>query len=177
MDQKDVDIWGITDSWEDSWHLHSYFLVLNQTALRSAFFEEFWGDFRYIKQKSNVINSYEIGFSGRAREAGLRCSAYCDYSLVLEDFLNNPIFRDEWTGQKARVEKFSRKPHNSSHFFWATMIKNFDCPFLKVELLRDNPSSVPDVSHWRSIISQFTDYDPSLIEQHLKMSGLHLEEG
>ncbi len=167
MDANHVDIWGITDSWENSWHLQSYFLVLNNNVLGSDFFRRFWRGFRYKKNKLNVVNSYEIGFSHRAREAGFLCSAYCEYDSVIKDFLEHPVFFEEWNRDRKRITNFDKIPHNSSYLLWANLIKTFKCPFLKVGLLRDNPKNAPDLSNWRRVVSEFTDYDPQLIEQHL----------
>lgn len=41
------------------------------------------------------------------------------------------------------------------------------CPFLKIQLLRDNPMRVPDLDDWESVVGEVSSYDLDLIRNHL----------
>jgi hypothetical protein len=42
------------------------------------------------------------------------------------------------------------------------------CPFLKVELLRKNPTDVPDIADWRSVVASLPGGDVGMIERDLQ---------
>ena len=54
---------------------------------------------------------------------------------------------------------------NQLHFYWDELIVKNKCPFLKIELLRDNPQGV-DIKGWKDIVKK-TGFDMTLIENHL----------
>ena len=60
-------------------------------------------------------------------------------------------------------------PLNPTHFLWGTLIA-MGCPFLKRELLRDNPARIPGVLRWEKVVRSVSDYDPDLIIRDLEMS-------
>ena len=42
-------------------------------------------------------------------------------------------------------------------------IGEFGCPFLKIELLRDNPKNISNLEGWRSVVAQHSEFDCDLI--------------
>ncbi|MFQ3574300.1 MAG: rhamnan synthesis F family protein [Thermodesulfovibrionales bacterium] len=169
MDGRGLDIWGITDSWEFCWHLQSYFIVFNQRVITSTFFKDFWeNEVRYLRKKLLVIKNYELGLSQRALREGFVLSSYCEYRKVISKSL-----------KKYRKLPFynilTEKPLNPSHFLWKPLIQDFGCPFLKVELMRDNPVRLPDLYDVEDVL-QWSEYDPSLIINHLKRVKNNIQE-
>jgi hypothetical protein len=49
------------------------------------------------------------------------------------------------------------------HHYGDRLITEARCPFLKIELLRDNPFKLPGVAGFREVVSAVSDYDLDLI--------------
>jgi lipopolysaccharide biosynthesis protein len=172
--------WGLTDSWEGSYHLQSYFLLFGRDAIGNAAFAAFWRGVRYVNAKSYVIRKYEVGLSERLMKAGLRGGAMFsarEVSRVLFDEVNAGALKDPAMDEDSRkylkrmlgvVERGA--PLNISHFFWDRLIAKMGCPFLKRELLEKNPVAIPYVSRWQEVIGEVSDYDTDLIVRHLEVA-------
>lgn len=166
MTPRGYDMWGITDSWSgggylpwDAYHVQSYFLVMNRRFLSGDMFRRFWQEHDFTLGRDAIIHNYEIGLSRRAKEAGYRIGAYCDYCEVRDFILAhcpNYRFRDD----------LRRFWHNPTHFCWRELIQRFHCPFLKVDFVRDNHSRIPDACDWAEVLRESTPYDPTLILKH-----------
>ncbi len=147
MARPELDFWGITDSYENGWHLQSYFVFLRPTAFRSKTFEEhFRTDFARLS-KREVIEKGEISLSRRLVRAGLRGAAYCPFIAIHNRSLPASA--------------------NPTHFYWDKLISTCRCPVLKRELVRHNPLGVPNVHRWREFVARHTAYDVSLIQDDL----------
>jgi glycosyltransferase involved in cell wall biosynthesis len=68
-------VYGMTENFEQSWHLQSYFLAIKQSCLRSGAFDEFFGSVMSLRDKPAVIENYEIRFASKMTDAGFRCEA------------------------------------------------------------------------------------------------------
>lgn len=176
-----ADVWGITDSWERHHHLQSYFLLFGRSALRSASFAQFWRRFRYVNSKHWVITRGEIELSRQLRAGGLRLRALFPYRTVAAAFQSAVPFGSRLSGQgfDPVLRRYLRRlsaavnrdvPLNITHFFWDYLIRRLGCPFLKRELLRDNPVRVPHIRWWKDVIASVSAYDTSLIPNHLESS-------
>src|SRR5215475_9125504 len=71
----DADVWGMTDSYDNLYHLQSYFLLLGRAAIADPSFSKFWPSVRYLHHKSTVIRYYEVGFTQQLLDNGLRVRA------------------------------------------------------------------------------------------------------
>lgn len=172
--------WGLTDSWEESYHLQSYFLLFGRAALGNPAFRAFWRRVRYVNSKPYVIRNYELGLSRALMKAGLRGGALFsarEASRLVMDEVNAGGLVDPGVDRFSR--KYLKRIHgvveggvalNISHFLWDRLIVKMGCPFLKRELLEKNPVAVPYVSRWPDIIRQVSDYDTDLIVRHLEFS-------
>ena len=134
------DVFSMTDSYEIAHHLQSYFVVYSRTAFSHKLFKEFWDSFSIYEDKNSLIKENEVKFSGSLIDSDLSVSAHCK----AEDGDNL----------------------NQLHFYWDKLILNKKYPFIKIELLRDNPRNI-DIKNWKNTINQ-TGYDLKLIEHHLK---------
>jgi rhamnosyltransferase len=154
-----ADLWAATDSL--SWgrhHLQSYFLALGPRAravllplLRRRL------ELHAGLSKVGLIQRFEVGMTRDAVEAGLELDVF----RSVRDVLSEP----------ERVELARYRPQhpasavitNLTHHLWRGMLREHGLPFLKVELLRDNPLGI-DVSDWQG------ELDPDwagVIERHL----------
>jgi lipopolysaccharide biosynthesis protein len=179
-DPARAQFWGLTDSWESSYHLQSYFLLFGRAAAGHPAFAAFWRGVRYVNAKSYVIRKYEVGLSERLMQAGLRGAALFsarEVSRVLFDAVDAGALKDPALDEDSRL--YLERMHgvvergatlNISHFFWDRLIVELGCPFLKRELLEKNPVAVPYVSRWQEVIGQVSDYDTDLIVRHLELA-------
>ena len=180
MDQS-ADVWAITDSWERHHHLQSYFLLFGRTALQSANFAHFWARLRYVNSRHWIISAGEIGLSRELSAGGLRCRALFPYRPAAAAL--HRAMRDDKSPRFASLDPVQRvflrrldsvisrgRPVNSTLFFWDYLIAGQGCPFLKRELLRDNPMRVPFIREWEKVVATTSTYDPGLIARHLSLT-------
>ncbi len=181
MDPDVSDIWGLTDSWDTAHHLQSYFLVFHKAALSHPTFQNRWQNYVHVPSKSWVIRKHEIGLAAETRKAGLRAQAVFPYRDLLGDFFDRmgdasilddedlrPTHRNFLAQVFAHAE--SGTPLNVTHFFWDRLIVKFGYPFIKKEILQGNPSALPSLYLWESLVNKCSDYDTREITKHLEFT-------
>jgi lipopolysaccharide biosynthesis protein len=172
-------VWGITDSWSHRYHLQSYFLLFNKSALSSTAMRRFWDSVMYVQSKDWVIFRYEVGLTQALLRGGLRLEALYAYrqaSVALADAVlrRKLLQRDELPSEHLRFlsELFSAiergVPLNAMHHFWEHLIGEMGCPYIKRDLLTRNPIGAPNVHTWEDLIRRVSSYDTTLISRHLK---------
>ena len=130
MNAKSLDAWGMVASHERVWHLQSWFVSLTQRALHSpAVARVFAQDFAPMG-KEEVILHGELALGVALRAERLSVGA---------------VWPDP-----SRVRRMV--PVNPSHFDWAAMLTTGAVPFIKAELLRDNPANIAWLGAWRDIL-------------------------
>ena len=157
MKQRGALAWGITDSWRYVRHLQSYFLVFERPVLESEAFQGFWRDLPDHRFKHSVIVEGELGLSRRLARAGFELAAVCDYRALAQD-IDRRSAGTNWLGT----------PVNATHWGWKALVEKHGCPFIKVQLLRDNPKGIADIGEWEAVVGAVSDYDASLIRRHLE---------
>lgn len=143
MKNKEVDFWGVTDSLEIKHHLQSYFIYFDEKVIKSNTFKLFWQEYKVYKVKRNIIKNYEVELSYLLTKEGFKFNSYCPSMDI--------------------------SPHekvNISHFFWKELILKRKNPFLKIELIRDNPMNV-DISDVEHVLNHFTSFNIGLMKQHI----------
>lgn len=162
MEARGYDAWGITESLQIRWHLQSYFLVLNNPVLGSAPFRRFWERLRFFRNKSNVIQFYEIGFSRMLLHAGFRLSAYCRLNDLIHPYRGEKKESEAMRGDGPKLGRFIRKWINPTFYYRRRLIVWARCPYLKVRAA-DRYWTQDD---WPSVLKVHTDYDATLIRKH-----------
>ncbi|MGQ9367373.1 rhamnan synthesis F family protein [Azospirillum sp. ST 5-10] len=181
MDSGVADVWGATDSWEISFHLQSYFLLLHHKALASESFAAFWRTVRCVQSKTWAVRRYEVGLTRHLQRGGFRCRAlfrYREIATRITDTVLDQRLLDDDNLDHARKAYLGRVlscllsgiPLNGSHYFWDVMIANMEFPFIKRDLLHKNPVRIPFLGHWELLVRQNSAYDPDLILRHLERS-------
>ena len=183
LDYGKAEIWGLTESWQVRYHLQSFFLAFGPAALRSRAFTKFWGNVRPVPAKSYIVKAYEIGFTQAMVKGSLRCAALWTYEklikLVNRDELEKLIQAEETELGRADPIQITRKLQvlrirdavarrvalNPTSDLWRQLLLS-GFPFIKRELLRDNPTKVEDVGDWVEIVRETlaADPDPILID-------------
>lgn len=141
LKKRKLDAIAITDSFEISYHLQSYFIAMNKKVFSSQKFKEFWFGMKIFEDKTTLILNHELGFSSML--------------LVI----------DAKIGAIAPAEKIGYV--NNSHIQWEKCLFDFDANFIKIELLRDNPCEV-DLEGYKEKLEKRFSFPIKLIEQHLE---------
>jgi len=186
IDYTKADIWGLTESWQYRYHLQSFFMAFGPAALRSAAFKNFWAGIRPVPLKSYIVRYYEIGITQQMIKAGLTCAAVWPY-LDLAEKVDYRTFDDLITQIETDAGKVdpilrNRKLHalrlrdaiarrialNPTADLWRQLLMS-GFPFIKRELLRENPTAVEDVSDWIATVREQLHADPEPIVRDLKL--------
>jgi len=196
MSASPCDFWGMTDSWQFGYHLQSYFLCFKQRALQSDAFGDFLRSYPHPTSKDAIIRCGEIGLSRALIEAGLRPGVYCAYESVAVRWLQTlparmeklrgapevatsqghmgvPGFVERAAAHISSVSAYLRagQPVNTTHFFWDTLIREFRFPFLKKELLLQNPMSIPNLGDIAGVLAHTGFPRESIHELHMHNPG------
>ncbi len=175
MEDKNCNFWGITSSAEIAFHLQSYFLVFKKPVLLSLTFFEFWEDVKTLDDKRKIIETYEVGLTQKLISKGFLASTFISYNAP---FIKKILLKIKRLTLKKIIDKISSSSKkinltreftmiNYTHSFWRELILVSKMPFIKIELLRDNPVEV-NISDYKEVINKISgDYDISLIEKHL----------
>jgi len=134
MRASESDIVGLTESLDKGRHLQSFFICMKRRAFSNPKFHAFWRDVRSYADKQEVIDLYEVTFTGTMQEAGLVCSSL---------FPNNT-------------------PSNMMIDAWRELIEQ-GLPFVKASVLKgDIPPSV-SIEGWEAVLTD-RGYDIGLID-------------
>jgi hypothetical protein len=183
IDFAQADMWSLTDSWQSRYHLQSFFLAVSPRVVASAGWHRFWRQVRPVPSKYWVINRYEVGLTQAMLRAGFRCRAVWPYSelvsrvdpalLVEHENSDGEISKDPMIdvrkihARRIRHAAVGRVPLNPTSDLWRQLLMA-GFPFVKRELLRDNPTDVMDLVDWREVVQQELKADPSVIELDLQ---------
>lgn len=138
-------VWGMVRSEAITAHLQSWFLVmtretLDHPAIRRVFEQPF-----NSMSKPEIVLHGELGLGLAIQAAELEMTA-------------------SWSSKRGLARLLSLNP---MHTDWRTVLHSGQAPFIKTELLRDNPSGVASVHLWRSEIPDKTFFDPDWIALYL----------
>ena len=180
-----ADVWGLTESWQVRYHLQSFFLAFGPTALHSEAFRKFWKSVRPVPAKSYIVRAYEVGVTQAMMKGGLRCAALWGYEsllkLVNREEIEKLLLAEEGEISKVDPVQTSRKRQilriragvarrvalNPTSDLWRQLLLS-GFPFIKRELLRDNPTKVEDVGDWVEVVRDSLAADPEPILQDLR---------
>lgn len=124
-------LWGLTDSRERGFHLQSYFLLAQADVLHSAAWQEFWRRVRPLPSKWLIVQRYEIGLTQGLLQAGFSCQA-----------LFSGVEQSSGTGANPTLRR------------WHDLLEA-GLPFIKREVLRNNPHAVTGLTARRAGVADF----------------------
>jgi lipopolysaccharide biosynthesis protein len=128
MTRSSCDFWGMTDNLEIAWHIQSYFLVFKRPVLVSSAWKAFWSAVLPYRDKAQVIRCYEVGLTIYLVENAFRAEALVPIRTL-------PPF-------PFPKNLYKRKRNKNPTAFYPTLLLERGMPFVKVELLRDNPAAI-----------------------------------
>lgn len=116
---NEIDVWGLTDSYEFDYHIMSYFLVFQNKVIKSEAFERFWNQlvFYPTRWKKLLILEYEVGGTKYWKKNQFRMDVFLPY-LTLSSNIDTTYYI------------------NPTHVFWDRMITDHGFPFLKRDLIK-----------------------------------------
>jgi hypothetical protein len=186
FDYDKADVWGLTESWQVRYHLQSFFLAFGPAALRAEAFGKFWSSVRPVPVKSYIVHAYEVGVTQAMIKGGLRCAAIWRYDELLRTASNEGLEKLILT-EKSELGRndplhVTRKLHvlrvrdgaarrvalNPAADLWRQLLLA-GFPFIKRELLRDNPTRVEDVGDWVGVVRDTLGADPEPILRDLRL--------
>lgn len=136
----DYDIWSMSKNFEIKEHLQSYYMVYKKKAFTSKRFIDFWKTFQIYPQKTDLIQHHEVDFS--------------------YDFLQDDNFK---------TASYLDKPatyYNLLQFDWDKIIEKDGFPFIKIEVLRNNPYNLA-IENWEYRLPNDINYSTKRIDKHL----------
>lgn len=160
--QTHAAVGGMTDFYGASYHLQSYFLIFNQACLKTPWFNIFWKKYRNHHGRRQTITNGEKALSRSAQKNKIELIPMFPYYEIKQFVLTSQEPLEVWR------EKMKSCEVNPYHFFWKELIENFNYPFIKVELLRTNPSKIANINEYKFVLQGKCDYPVSLIENHVK---------
>jgi hypothetical protein len=184
-----ADIVGLTDSYEHSYHLQSYFLWLGPRICRSSTLLVFMARYSFSSDKATVIREGELGLTRFFTEQGFEASALFTYEKVagawldraphivrtIEDLPAVSLTRSNTDRPHSLRDNLLERmeaivssivhgePLNPAHYFWDVLVEDFGHPFLKRELLFINPSNVPTYFRIPDVLAQL----PAVTQSHI----------
>ncbi|HET9146551.1 MAG TPA: rhamnan synthesis F family protein [Acetobacteraceae bacterium] len=185
LDYESADVWGLTESWQRRYHLQSYFVAFGPRAIRAPAFREFWASVIPAPAKSYVIGRYEVGMTQSLLKAGLRLNVLWSYESLTKQVGRDQIaaYLAAETAPGAKVDPVDltrwlhvlrlrdaiarRKALNPTSDLWRHLLLS-GYPFIKRELLRDNPTRVEDIGDWADVLRDTLGVDPAPIIADLR---------
>lgn len=152
MQARDTDVWGMVESREATWHLQSWFLCFTAAAFAAPAIQ------RVLQLPFQAMSKPEIVLHG---ELGLG-------TAMLADRLRWDVC---WHPSRRRLRRLM--PGNPMHLDFLSTMRSGQVPFIKVELLRDNPIAVRWVDQWRKHVEGSTIFPVDWIDRHLAEVGRH----
>lgn len=175
MKNSKDDIVGISDTFERSYHLQSYFILFKQSAIMNPSFKRFWKSVEVLSGRDEVIEKYELGMSKYFLDKGLTLGAY---NKLLPTCLNVILYGQKKQWMLARCFRYFRKLRpseatqiNVTHHLWERLITKHNFPFIKRELVDKNPENM-SLEKLPYIINEYTDYPISLFNRKSKSKSI-----
>ena len=142
-----ADVWGLTDSWEQAWHIQSSLMVLSARALESDGFAQFRAGYAYPDRREDVVRQGEIGLSrALLADGSLAMQVLAPYAALARAALEGPPASNDFS--RALLDDLRLGvPRNPQHVFWQALLCEHRIPFVKRDLLARNPAGVGD--YWR----------------------------
>ncbi len=147
---RSADFYGFVESIQPTPHLQSWFLLFEPWVVRHSEFGAILGQSFSEMDKKDIIKTGELDISYRLHAAG---------------FKYNALYLIRRSGLAARY-----LPTNPTQFLWRELLLQERIPFLKVDLLRDNPIGIEDAETILSVVESIDSSFCQLIKAHLARS-------
>ena len=89
MQQKEADIYGITANIDGTYHIQSYFMILNEKAYTNPNFAQYLNNVKKEKDGLTVAYRYEVPFTQHMQNLGYKTATYIPYEILQHLPLND----------------------------------------------------------------------------------------
>jgi len=145
MGEKKFQVWGMVHSEAVVSHLQSWFLCMTHDALYHPAIQRIFNQPFSDMTKDEIVLHGELGLGLAIKAAGLSTGA-------------------SWSSTRGLARLLAINP---MHADWRTVLRSGNAPFIKTELLRDNPSGIASIHLWRAEIPDPTFFNPDWIAAYL----------
>lgn len=142
-----ADFYGLVESAEFAPHLQSWFLLFEPWVVRNAEFKAILSQPFSGMTKTQIIANGEVSLSRRLVDAGFRYETLYSISRA---------------GLSTRLHAM-----NPMHLLWRELLSEEGVPFLKIELLRDNPFGIEDAARILQFVETLDESCYRLVRSHL----------
>jgi hypothetical protein len=171
-------LFGLTESLQNGPHLQSYMLLARGIPAVEDLMRFCQG--LYIgHSKWLLVRLGEVRLSQWMRRRGHRVAALFGYDRLVQATVADPEDLEDLKVVFRRVENLDqlptdaviaalhRWPLNPTHHLWRVLVKKFNFPFLKTELIRRNPTRLSRVAEWQSVVPSGSSCSLEMLEAHL----------
>lgn len=145
MREQHLQVWGMVRSEAVVSHLQSWFLCMTHDALNHPAIQRIFSQPFSEMSKDEIVLHGELGLGLAIKAAGLSSGA-------------------AWSNARGLARLLALNP---MHTDWRTVLRSGSAPFIKTELLRDNPSGIASTHLWRQEIPDPTFFNPDWIAAYL----------
>lgn len=140
-----ADFWGMTESLEITPHLQSYFLVFRKRLVGDPAFIDYWRNLLPLPDRQDVINEYELKLTAYFTERGFKADRFIQSSDIRRANL--------------RYWFSGFRPELNPTLMYPLELLKLKMPFVKIQLLRDNPHHVDLAGLRRRLAPARLDYE------------------
>lgn len=165
-------LFGLIESHGAGAHLQSN-LLLARGAAAVADLARFLQALRPSRSKWLVVQRGELALSGWMRARGHRVGALFSYAAAIAEALRDPderVLLRTLAGGGELTDLLLQRPLNPAHHLWRALLR-LGCPFIKTELVRNNPWNLPGVDGWRGLVPAGAPCPLPLLDEHLRVMG------
>jgi hypothetical protein len=183
-------VWGLVNSLQNGHHLQTFFVLANGTDAVAGILD-FFDKVKLSNRKEAVIEAGELALGLALMRQGIPVRALYGLHAVeeialskrrsigeiilslgddgLHDYANrNPEATVEDLKDRA-WRALAARSLNPTHQLGEVLVRDFDFPFIKAELIAMNPCRMTVASTWRSLIPKDSPCTVDMIEEHLAM--------
>lgn len=189
MREKGDGLFGLTDSYDRHPHLQSFFLLFRGRAAIDALWE-FFGEIKLSFNKDRMIRRGELSLAKFI--SARKVPQYASFSIdelerrVVADgrylepllacnnaLLPSPIMPMGDDVDIARVARMSvqvalkRQALNPTHYYWRALIEVFGFPYIKTNLITENPTCIPDIGDWQELVPEGGPVTAEMMKNHM----------
>ncbi|NHN87898.1 rhamnan synthesis F family protein [Acetobacter conturbans] len=147
MANRDADVWGLLESLSVTPHLQSWFVCFEHSSFQTpAIQRTLLQEFDHMSREELIWHG-ELGLSIACRAEGLTTQAI-------------------WSDRHHPVNRVFKT--NAMHSNWQRMLRTGAIPFIKTELLRDNPFGLSSATHWKENLPASSGFNPEWIVEYLQ---------
>lgn len=134
MNSAPCDFWGMTESWEVTPHLQTYFLVFKAKILSSNAFLRFFHSVLPYRSKLHIVRAYELGLTTFLQEQGFRWASAFPNVHRQSPMVQNLILRKSPLNHS--------QPKKNPTLIFPDLLIQEGMPYLKTMLFTKNPYGI-----------------------------------